>query len=109
MISNLTLYVSTIRQVTIFGTYGNSYAEDNILTLFRMDLFGAAHRWGGVKKAPPPPLHKICYTYPTMMKRDTIIPYQKKIKKHINHVTHLLSSAGINIFSPKFSRFCYYK
>ena len=55
MISNLTLYVSTIRQVTIFGTYGNSYAEDNILTLFRMDLFGAAHRWGGLKKAPPPP------------------------------------------------------
>ena len=54
MISNLTLYVSTIRQITIFGTYGNSYAEDNILTLFRMGLFGATHRWGGVKKAHPP-------------------------------------------------------
>ena len=53
MISNLTLYVSTIRQITIFGTYGNSYAEDNILNLFRMGLFGAAYRWRGVKKASP--------------------------------------------------------
>ena len=26
-------------------------------------------------------LHKICYTYLTMMKLDTVIPYLKKIQK----------------------------
>ena len=25
-----------------------------ILTLFRMGIFGAAHRWWGAKKVPPP-------------------------------------------------------
>ena len=47
-----------------------------------MDFSGAAHGWGGGggqgKKAPLP---KICYTYPTMMKLDTAIPYLKKIQK----------------------------
>ena len=43
-----------------------------------MGFFGAAHGWGGGKK---PPLPKICHTYPTMMKLDTIIPYTKKIQK----------------------------
>ena len=33
------------------------------LTLFRMGIFGAAYGWGGQKG-----LHKICHTYPTMMK-----------------------------------------
>ena len=36
------------------------------LTLFRMGIFGAADRWGA--KNVPPPLHKICHTYPKMMK-----------------------------------------
>ena len=36
---------------------------------------------------------KICYIYHPMMKRDTVIPYQKKIKKiHESHVTPLAFS-----------------
>ena len=42
-----------------------------------MGFFGAAHGWGA-KKAPLP---KICYTYPTMMKLGTVIPYLKKMQK----------------------------
>ena len=34
-------------------------------------FFRVAHEWRRVKKAP---LLKICYTYPTMMKRGTLIP-----------------------------------
>ena len=34
-----------------------------------------------------------------MMKPDTVMPYLKKIKKYINDVTHLLSSADISIFT----------
>ena len=48
----------------------------NYLTLFRMGLFGAANELGRVKKAPPP-LPKICHTYPTIMKLGTFIPYLK--------------------------------
>ena len=33
---------------------------------------------GGVKRPHPP---KICYTYPTMMKLGTVIPYLKKMQK----------------------------
>ena len=47
------------------------------LTLFRMDIFGAAHGWG----MPRNPLPKIYRTYSTMMKLGTIIPYLKKIQK----------------------------
>ena len=45
-----------------------------------MDIFGAAHGWGGEggKKVPLP---KICHSYPTMMKRGTVIPYLKKIQE----------------------------
>ena len=43
-----------------------------------MDIFGAAHGWGGAQK---PPLPKICHTYPTIMKRGTVTPYLKKIQK----------------------------
>ena len=50
------------------------------LTLFRMGFFGAAHGLGA-QKSPPPPLHKICYTYPTMMKLGTVILYPKRIQK----------------------------
>ena len=48
------------------------------LTLFRIGFFGAAHGWGGSKKATLP---KICHTYPTMMKLGTVIAYPKKIQK----------------------------
>ena len=54
-----------------------------ILTLFRMGYFGAAHGCegggGGVGKQAPFP--KICRTYPTMIKLGTVIPYPKKIQK----------------------------
>ena len=45
-----------------------------------MGFFGAAQGWvegqGGLGLLP-----KICHTYPTMMKLDTVIPYPKKIQK----------------------------
>ena len=47
------------------------------LTLFRIGIFGAAHRWG----AKRPPLPKIWHTYPTMMNLGTVIPYLKKNQK----------------------------
>ena len=44
-----------------------------------MGFFGAAHGWGlGPRRAPLP---KICHTFPTVMKRGTVIPYPKKIEK----------------------------
>ena len=43
-----------------------------------MGFFEAPHGWGGNKKAPLP---KICYTYPTIMKLGTVIPWPKKIRK----------------------------
>ena len=52
-----------------------------VLTLFSMDIFGAAHRWGGMGWAKRPLLPKICHTYPTMKKLGTVIPYLKKIRK----------------------------
>ena len=48
-------------------------SSTDFLTLFRMGFFGAAHGWG---EAPFP---KICYTYPTMMKLGTNVPYLEKI------------------------------
>ena len=62
-------------------------------------FFVAAHGLGRPKRL----------TYPTMMTLGTVIPYPKNIEKYINHVTHHLSSAGISIFSPKISKFCYTK
>ena len=49
----------------------------------------------------PPPFPKICHTYPTMMEPGTVISYLKKIKKKVNHMTHLLSSADIRFFRRK--------
>ena len=45
-----------------------------------MGFFGAAHRRGG-GEAKSPPLHKICHTYPTMMKLGTVMPFLKKVQK----------------------------
>ena len=47
------------------------YFKNDLLTLFMMCLFGADHG-----RAP-----KICHTYPTKMKLDTVIPYLKKIQR----------------------------
>ena len=43
-----------------------------------MGFFGAAHRCGVFFFGP---LHKIRFTYPTMMKLSTVIPYLRKIQK----------------------------
>ena len=61
----------------------------------------------GISKKPPFP--KISHTYPTMMKFGTVIPYLRRSKTYMNHVTHPLTSADITIFSPEISRFCYIK
>ena len=50
------------------------------------------------------PLPRICHTSPTMMKLGTVIPYLKRFKKYMNHVTHPLSSADISNFSPETSK-----
>ena len=48
-----------------------------------MGHFGAIHGWMVPKKHSS---LKICYTYPTMIKLDTSIPYLKKIQKiYISH------------------------
>ena len=64
-----------------------------------MGLFVAACGWVGQKV----PLPKICYTYPTNMKFDTIIPYIKK------NMIQPLRSADISVFSFGIRRFCYIK
>ena len=51
----------------------------SMLTLFRMGLFGAAHRLGSGQKGPLLP--NICQTYPTMIKLAIVILYLKKIQK----------------------------
>ena len=76
------------------------------LTLFRMGLFGAAHRWGGGGQKGPP-LTKICHTKPTMMKLGSFTLPIEDQKKCINHVTHPLSSANINVFLPEICKFGY--
>ena len=73
-----------------------------------MGLFWDAYDMGeegGRKKDPPSPKS---FTHPSMKKLSTVITYLKKIKKnYINHVTHLLSSASISIFSLEISNFHY--
>ena len=56
-----------------------------------------------------PPLPKICQTYTAIMKLDTLITYLKKIKKSINHMTHLLISGDISIFLSEIRNFCHIK
>ena len=52
------------------------------LTLIKMDLFGAAHEWGGGGAgAKNLPLPKICHTYTTKMKLGTVIAYLNKTEK----------------------------
>ena len=52
-----------------------------VLTLFRMGIFGSAHKWGGGPKKTLLP--NICHRYPTIMKLGTAISYLKKIKKYM--------------------------
>lgn len=78
------------------------------LTLFRMNLFGAAHRWdgGGLvvgQKALPTTKNQSHISYSNTM----IMPYLRKVEKYVNHVINSLSSAEINIFLPEICKFCY--
>ena len=59
-----------------------------ILTLFRMGFFEAARGLGGGGQT------RLYLT-------------QRRSKKYMNHVTQLLSSADISIFSREISKFCY--
>ena len=67
---------------------------------------GASHGWGGGKNGH---LLKICHTYPTMIKHDTVIPYLKKIqKKHKSCDTSLVlcwKSLEFSIFLPEITNF----
>ena len=52
--------------------------------LFKMGIFGVCSRigcGGGGGGGHKVSLPKICHTYPTIMKPDTVIPYLKKIQK----------------------------
>ena len=62
--------------------------------------------WG----AKRPPIPKICYTYPTIMKLSILLPQLKNTsKKDVNQVTRPLSSANISIFSPRIGKFWFIK
>ena len=53
-----------------------SIRQSITVTPIQEGLFGAAHGWGRMKKAPLP---KICHTYPKIMKLCSVIPYVNKI------------------------------
>ena len=77
--------------ITLLGRY--------FLTLFKMSLFGTAHRCGGAT------ISKLCHTYPTLMKIGTVIPY---LNMQISSGQSLIS-VDISIFSGEISKFCYIK
>ena len=79
--------------------------ESSTSNLISVDLFGAAYE--DKKPFPLSPLFKLCYTYPTMMKIETAVPYMKRSEKYKNQVKHPLISADISIFPSEISRFCY--
>ena len=70
-------------------------------TLFKAGLFGAVQGWEG-KKGPLP---KICHIYSTTMKLGRVVPYLKKIQKHIYYVRCPISSTDISIFPPEIRTF----
>ena len=55
------------------------------------------------------PFPKIWHTYPTMMELGPVMPYVRKIKKHMNHIRYALTSADISIFQQIISKFYYVK
>ena len=85
--------------VCVFGI------SKQILNLIRMHLFRAAYNRGeGGKRHPLP---KICYTAYNEETWHSYILLEEDPKKYTNHVTHLLSSASISIFSLEISNFHY--
>ena len=75
-ISNLDL-----RRVTPVCVFGISKQTSN---LFKMSLFGADYDGRGKAKRPS---SLKSATHTAMKKLGKVIPYLKKIKKYINHVT----------------------
>ena len=75
-----------------------------VVTLFRMGVFRAAHRWGGRS-----PLPKICQTYPIIMKLGTLICYLKKIQKMYKLHDPPIEFCRHHHFFPEICNFCYIK
>ena len=76
-------YARTQQSLPPFWAAMSKIIVENLLTrliLFRMDLFGAAHGWGGAKSSAPL-LPKIFHTYPTRIKLGGILPYLRKTQK----------------------------
>ena len=72
-----------------------------------MGFFGTANGWVG--GGWPPPLPKICYIYPTMMKLDTVIPYLEKTQKLYEWRDTPTEFCWFQHFLPEISKFCYIK
>ena len=60
----------------------------------------------GEREGKKGPLPRVCHTYPTMMKLDTVIPCPKKIQKIYESRDTLLEFC---FFSPEISKFFYIK
>ena len=63
----------------------------------------------GEREGKKGPLPRVCHTYPTMMKLDTVISCPKKIQKIYESRDTPLEFADVSIFSPEISKFCYLK
>ena len=78
------------------------------LTLFRMGFFGGMHGWGEREQKGPTSLKSVTHI---LQWRNLAQLYltKNRSKKYVHQVTHLLSSADLNNFSPEISKFCYIK
>ena len=89
---------------------GHNYSPKHCtLTLFTMDIFGAAQGWcvgGGDGQKGPPLLKSVTRT---LLWWNLAELYLRRTKKYMNHVTHSLCSANISIFSLEISKSCYIK
>ena len=77
------------------------------LSLFRMGFFRAAQGRGGGDQRPPS-LKSVTHIIKWWNLAASYLT-QRRSKKYMNHVTHLLSSVDISIFSAEISKFCYIK
>lgn len=83
---------------------------DAILALFRIDLSWTTRGYEGgggeVRRKASSFQSKICYTYLTIIKVSTVIPYLIKIQiRHISSATPL--SSADQYFLPEITYFCY--
>ena len=89
------------------GTTFHKFPKFLPLTLFNMDFFEAAHRWGWGKKVSS--LSKICHTCPTMTNLGRVIPYLKKILKIHKSGDTLLESYWHQHFFTEYQLFLLYQ